>query len=76
MSVSADEQASAGGRLAQAGPVYDVRLEGGELQQPVMLSLPIPGGMDVDEILGLTVYDVEAGRWMLVPAAVDEEAGW
>ncbi len=75
VSVSADEQAVLEEGFAQAGPVYDVRLEGGELQQPVMLSLPIPGGMDVDEILGLTVYDGEAGRWMLVPAAVDEEAG-
>ncbi len=75
VTVSSDDQAVLEEGFAQAGPVYDVQLQNGELQQPAMLSLPIPAGMDVDAILGLTVYDQEAGRWLFVPAAVDEEAG-
>lgn len=59
----------------QAGPIYDIRMAGGELQQPLLLSLPIPAGLCGDEIIGLTVYEEESGRWMLVPAVVNEESG-
>lgn len=75
VAVAADDQAILAEGFAQAGPIYDIRMDGGELHQPVMLSLPIPAGLAVDEIIGLTVYAVESERWVLVPAVVDEESG-
>ncbi len=61
--------------LLQVGEVYMVEIEGGDLLQPVYLSLPIPDGVPAEELIGLTTFDESSGRWVMVPSSIDEEAG-
>jgi hypothetical protein len=56
-----------------AGPVYHLGPGGFNFNQPVILSLPIPAGVDVDTVVGLAYYDAADDSWKLVPGAVSAE---
>ncbi len=70
-----DEQMVLPDDLLQVGEVYIVEMEGGDLLQPVYLSLPIPDGVPAEELIGLTTFDEANGRWTMVPSSIDEETG-
>lgn len=59
--------------FAAAGPVYLLGPAGFNFNHPVILSLPIPAGVDVDTVVGLAYYDAVAGDWKLAPGAVSAE---
>lgn len=63
------------GAFAAVGPVYNLGPEGFVFNAPVLITLPIPDGVDPEQILGLTYYDAQAGSWKLVPGMVDAGAG-
>jgi hypothetical protein len=55
------------------GAVYQLGPEGFTFNTPVILSLPIPDGVEPARVMGLTYFDANAGEWVMVPAAVDTE---
>lgn len=69
-----DEQMVLPEDFLQVGEVYLVEMEGGDLLQPLYLSLPIPDEVPAEELIGLTTFDESSGSWVMVPSAIDEEA--
>ena len=60
--------------FTQVGPVYRLLPEGTAFGMPVKLTLPIPDGVEIEDVLGAATFDDVSGTWQLLPAAVDELA--
>ncbi len=56
-----------------AGPVYQLGPEGFTFTIPLTLTLPIPNGINLDGVLGLSYLDSASNTWKLVPGTVDKE---
>lgn len=61
------------GGLESVGMVYRMGPEGFNFNAPVVISLPVPDGVNLDDVLGLTTYDAASGTWQVVPGFVDTE---
>jgi hypothetical protein len=59
------------GGYAPVGSVVNLGPEGFVFSMPIILSLPIPAGVDPNTVLGATYYDSGQGAWFLVPGSVD-----
>lgn len=59
--------------LESVGMVYRLGPEGFNFNTPVVISIPIPEGINLEDVLGLTTYDAAIGSWQVVPGFVDAE---
>jgi hypothetical protein len=57
--------------FAVAGATYQIGPDGLTLEQPVRLVFPIPDGVDLADVVGLTTFDAAEGAWVVVPGTVD-----
>jgi hypothetical protein len=57
--------------LEIVGAIYDFGPSGFNFNAPVIISLPIPDGVDVDSVIGLSSYDPQDGEWKLVPSFIN-----
>ncbi|MFN2321657.1 MAG: LCCL domain-containing protein [Trueperaceae bacterium] len=60
--------------FAAVGPVVQLGPVGLTFEQPVSLTFPIPEGIDLATVVGLTTVDPADGSWVVVPGVVDPAA--
>lgn len=57
--------------IEAVGNVFQLSPEGFNFDNPVVVSLPIPDGIDTDSIGGVSYMDIFSGEWISQPAFVD-----
>ena len=56
------------------GDVYEIGPAGTTFAVAVRVTLPVPEGADMDDILGLATLDEDTGEWVSVGSTVDKDA--
>ncbi|VVB68258.1 Periplasmic copper-binding protein (NosD) [uncultured archaeon] len=60
--------------LKSFGSVYQLGPEGFIFDQPIEITLPIPEGVDPNQVMGITTFNDSSNQWELIPGTVDPQS--